>query len=213
MRHRCDYSPGASAARHPANFDNGLFCIRPLISDPGSGMLSRFAKFLLVASSLAPVLITWAFADWRQYGFAPRQASAVILAIGLAVICRLILIEAHRRFGPARFTATELRTADSDMVGFVVAYLLPLVGVATGDLDYALLLFVMALIGLIVWSANAYSVNPLLALFGFHFYEVSNADGVSFLFLSKRDLRSTREISTVVQLTRYVLLDSELSRG
>ncbi len=176
-------------------------------------MLNRFAKLLLVGTSLAPILLTWAFADWRVNGPSPRQGTAVSIAVLLAILCGLVVAGAARTLGDMRFTAASVKTADSEVVGFIVAYLLPLVSSSGREFDPLLLAFVTFLLALIVWSTNAYSVNPLLSLFGYHFYEISNVDGVSFLFLSRRELRSVRDIGQVKQLTRYVLLDGGKDDG
>lgn len=170
-------------------------------------MLSRFAKLLLVATSLAPILVTWAFADWREHGASIAQLSAVVVALLLVVLCALLIRGARRLLGEIQFAASAIKTADSEVVGFIVAYLLPLVSAGSGRFDPILLVFIMLLLGLIVWSSNAYSVNPLLSLFGYHFYEVTNTDGVTFLFLARRELQSVNDVTSVKQLSRYVLLD------
>lgn len=172
-------------------------------------MLSRFAKVLLVSSSVAPVLLTWAFADYRRIGSDERQAAAVGIALGLVLLCVLVLTGSRKMLPHVSFNAVSLKTADTEVVGFIVAYLLPLVTTGTDQLDYVVLIFITALLGLIVWSTNAYSVNPLLSLMGYHFYELSNSRGVTYLFLSKRDLHNCDDITNVVQLARYVLLDTE----
>lgn len=106
-------------------------------------------------------------------------------------------------------TITAVRSADTEVVGFMVAYLLPLVTAATSDFDLWVLAFVALLISAVVWSTNAYSVNPLLSALGFHFYEVESSDCVTFLLLSNRELTRKADISSVQQLTRYVLLDTK----
>lgn len=172
-------------------------------------MLSRLAKLLLVSSSVAPVLLTWAFADYRRIGPDVRQLTAIVVAVGFVVLCALVLRASDKMLPRVTFKALSLKTADAEVVGFIVAYLLPLVTTGTDELDYVVLIFITGLLGLIVWSTNAYSVNPLLSLMGFHFYELSNSRGVSYLFLSRRDLHNCDEITQVVQLARYVLLDTQ----
>lgn len=170
-------------------------------------MLNRFAKLLLVATSLAPILFTWAFASWRNQGFSVIQASLVAMALLLAALAALIIWFASDQIDAISFSASTLKTADTEVLGFIVAYLLPLVSIRVGDFDLVLLGFVGILLGLVVWNTNTYSVNPLLSLLGYHFYEVSNTDGVTFLLVSRRDLRRVADIKRVRPLTRYVLLD------
>lgn len=172
-------------------------------------MLNKLAKFMLVGTSLAPILVTWAFADWRSRGWSPIQLTLILVAALLAVLAALLIKAASDQIAPISFSATSLRTADTEVLGFIVAYLLPLVSTRVGDFDLVLLAFVAGLLGLVVWNTNTYTVNPMLSLFGYNFYEVANEDGVSFLFVSRRDLRRVADVSSVRQLTRYVLLDGE----
>ncbi len=176
-------------------------------------MLSRIAKLLLVSTSLAPILVTWAFADWRVRGPALAQLGACLSAGGLLLLCALILRGSETSIAAVSFEAASVRTADTEVVGFLLAYLLPLISLGTATVDMSVLVFVAVLLALVIWSANAYTVNPLLALLGYHYYEVSNADGVSFLLISRRDLRRVADVKAVRQLTRYVLLDKEFHDG
>lgn len=171
--------------------------------------MNRFAKLLLVCTSLAPILLTWAFADWRTQGYHIVQASLVATAVLLVALAYLLIRLASAQIDAISFSAGSLKTADTEVLGFIVAYLLPLVSIRVGDFDLVLLGFVGLLLGLVVWNTNTYSVNPLLSLLGYHFYEISNEDGVSFLFVSRRDLRRVADITKVRPLTRYVLLDGE----
>jgi len=172
-------------------------------------MLNQVAKLLLVSTSLAPILITWAFADWRSRGWHSSQAMLLFVAATLAVCAMVIMRAASSRIDAISFRATSLKTADTEVFGFIVAYLHPLVSVRVGDFDIVLMAFVGLLLGLVVWNTNTYSVNPLLGLVGYHFYEVANSDGVTFLFVSRRDLRRVADVSSVRPLARYVLLDGE----
>lgn len=171
-------------------------------------MLSRFAKSLLVGSAAAPILLAWAFADWHRGGAALRQLVAVVVAVGLAALCALVLIGAKRYLPRVTYNATTLKTADVEVVGFLVAYMLPLVATGTDEFDYVVLGFVMVMVGVIVWATNAYAVNPLLSAVGYHFYETTSSGGVTSLLISRRTLHNCSEVSRVVQVTRYVVLDA-----
>jgi|GEM_PF-412204 len=170
-------------------------------------MLGRIAKFLLVLTAVAPIGLTWAFADWRAHGFRQQQLTAGLVAVLLAVLCVLLIVAAHRQLPVSPFTAASVKHNDSEVVGFLVAYLLPLVSTNTGEFDYAVLAFVSGLLGIVVATSESYSFNPLLTLFGFHFYEVESSDGVAYMLITRRHVRRCKDIETVAELTRSVLLD------
>jgi hypothetical protein len=64
----------------------------------------------------------------------------------------------------------------------------------------AMLLFVL-------WSTHALQVNPVLGLFGFHFYEIESIDGVTYLLISRRKISNVMSVRQVVQLSEYGLLE------
>lgn len=170
-------------------------------------MLGRLVKFLLVLTAVAPIMLTWAFAHWRAHGVRGEQAAAIVIAGLLAVLCALIILGAEQQLPRHSFQAASLKHSDSEVVGFLVAYLLPLVSTRAGDFDYAILAFVSLLLAAVVWASESYSFNPLLTLLGFHFYEVENTDGVSYMLITKRDIRRCRDIDAIAELSRSVLLD------
>lgn len=170
-------------------------------------MLGYLAKGLLVGTSLAPILITWAYADYLNAGFQGRQVAFLVATLGCVILCALILGEARKRLPRSSIEVVSVRPADTEVVGFVIAYLFPLAFATADTLDTRLLVFVVLLIAFIVWTTNAFNFNPLMTALRYHFYEVEAANRVTYLVLSKSDIVRTRDVSRVAQLTNYVLLD------
>ncbi len=50
--------------------------------------------------------------------------------------------------------------------------------------------------------------NPVLGIFGFHFYEVETADGITYLLISRRRIGSVKSIQKVVQLGEFGILEA-----
>ncbi len=65
------------------------------------------------------------------------------------------------------------------------------------------------MIFLAVYHTNAFTFNPLLASFGYHFFEVENEDGMKYLLVTKRVVREQKFHPWVVQLSDYVFLEGE----
>ena len=170
-------------------------------------MFSKSAKLALVAASFAPVLLTlgWIrFVDGRIW----PDAISYFVAAGLTVgLCLLLIGAARSQLEVIPFNPTSISTADAEIVGFVLAYLLPFVDAAGMSVKPSVFWFVMALLGLVVWSTNSYHVNPVLGLLGFHFYEVTTEGDVTFVLVTRRNLRDSGEITSVVQLTEYMVLE------
>lgn len=164
----------------------------------------RFApKLLLVLTAFAPVMLTFAAVYW----FDNKKILALALisvAVLLVLTCTKVIKLSASQLATNPVTIKTIKPADKEIVGFVLAYLLPL---ARGSqFDGVPIFIVLGVFLLVVMTSNAYHTNPLLGLIGYHFYEVT-IDDVGYTLLSKRNLHNTKAIKTVVSLTDYMLLD------
>jgi predicted small integral membrane protein len=169
-------------------------------------MFSKSAKLALVATSFAPVLLTigWIRLVDEKIWPAISYFAAAVLTVGL---CLLLISAARSQLEVIPFHPTSTSTADAEVVGFVLAYLLPFVDASGVSVKPSVFWFVMALLGLVVWSTNSYHVNPVLGLLGFHFYEVTTEGDITFVLITRRNLRDSGKIKNVVQLTEYMVLE------
>ena len=170
-------------------------------------MLGSVAKVLLVSTAFAPVLLTLAFVRYVQGQVDTRTIVYIALAAALTIACILVLEAAQRGLQVIPFSIDSIRTADKEIVAFVLSYLLPLAKLAPTAVDWRVNLFVLGLLIVIVLTTHSYHFNPLLGLLGYHFYEVSTADKVAFILITKQDMRNKAQISMVVQLTDHIVLE------
>lgn len=173
-------------------------------------MLSGLTKFLLVATSIAPILLTFAFVElWAQ-----NWLKAIALAVTawlLAKICTLILKRASSTLPSESVSFSNVKPADREITGFVIAYLLPLAKVGGTTYNLPFLSVVLVIFFLVVLTSNAYHMNPLVGLLGYHFYEVT-ADGVSYVLISTNSLHHIRGKHEVVTIADYMLLEATPAR-
>lgn len=181
-------------------------------------MLSRIAKALLVATSLAPVLLGYGVVALGEDIVAPNEGQPWItawhwfaMALGLGVVAYLIPKIALSRIQPQPMHLKGVKDADKEILTFLIAYLLPFVGRTTLNANpYSWTgLYVFGLIFLAVYHTNAFTFNPLLAFFGYHFYEVETQVGMKYLLVSKRIIRQQDIRPWVVPLSDYVYLEGE----
>lgn len=166
-------------------------------------MLRFLPKLLLVATAFAPVMVTSAVVFWfeNNRGLALCLLGSAALAV---IVCVTVIMAAARQLAKNAVAIKTIKPADKEIVGFVLAYLLPL---ARGSqFDGFPMFVVLGVFFLVVMTSNAYHTNPLLGLIGYHFYEVTIED-VGYTLLSRRNLHNTKAIKTVVSLTDYMLLD------
>ncbi|MFZ5894960.1 MAG: hypothetical protein ACOY0T_28125 [Myxococcota bacterium] len=166
-------------------------------------MLSRLAHVLLVATSLAPVLVIFGVSKAQhspKLGFACAVASLL-----LALICHVVLWVAKRHGEVERVHVARSKSVDKEAVLFVVSYALPLV-VPEHKLGsgWALGAFV-GIVFVVLLQLQVAHVNPLLAIFGYHFFEVSPPTGETAILVTRGN--PSANATRVVKLSDQIWLD------
>jgi hypothetical protein len=103
---------------------------------------------------------------------------------------------------------SSVKTADREIGGFILVYLLPLINESTLKIDCTILIFVMCLFFIVVLKSNAYHFNPLLGFLGYHFYEITVVGEVSYVLISKKTVRNCKNIKEVVHISEYMILEA-----
>ncbi len=170
-------------------------------------ILNKLAKASLVTTSFAPVLITYAFVLWIDNESLFRILIILAISLLLVILCVSVLSIAKKQLQIIDFPVNSIKTADGEVLGYLVAYLIPFATLASDQINESVLLFIFGLFILVLWSTNSYHINPLLTLFNYHFYEVTTLNNITYLLITKRDLRNTSSVKRVVQLTEYMVFD------
>lgn len=171
-------------------------------------MLNTLAKFLLVSTSLAPVLGAVAVNQIAQNEHWTRWAGWLIAALLLVVLCWAMLRYAAENAQKHAFRIKEFERNDQEVLAFLLAYLLPFVSAEnmafTGE--WLTGAYILGIIFLVIAHAGAFHFNPVMGLLGYHFYAVKNGDGVSHLLISKAELRRPGSDVQTVRLAHHIYL-------
>lgn len=163
-------------------------------------MLNKFAKLLLVLTSLAPIALTIGVNRWSQH--ADWVSGTIFVGVGfvLVALCLGILSYAKHNGQTQRVHIASFERDNRSVIDFLVVYLLPLIN--TKDIGYdgdiVTSAFVVALIVIVFMHKGAFEFNPVLGLCGYHFYTVQIDDGFSSVLISCKELpRRKTELQTV----------------
>ena len=169
-------------------------------------MLNWLAKLLLTSTAIAPVLITYA---WVAYQANETWQAAFLLGACLLLIfiCILMLRYSKKHLERVKFSATTVEAADRENMGFLLLYLLPLFTAQFTALNWQVWVPAIITFAEVVATGYSYHFNPLLGLMGWHFYKVSTKEGVTYVLVTKRQLRNATETIEVGQLTEYIVID------
>nr|WP_281721015.1 hypothetical protein [Nitrosomonas nitrosa] len=169
-------------------------------------MLNTLAKLMLTGTALAPVALVYA---WVMYtdGYAITAFGLVIIAAVLIVLMMQLLKYCRKHLERSKFKVTSIEAADREYITFILLYLSPLFTAEFGDLNWNILIPTLIIFLLVIGTGYGYHFNPLLGLLGWHFYKVSTEEGVSYVLITKKELRSAKQCLTVGQLTEYIVID------
>lgn len=166
-------------------------------------MFSKFLrKSLLSIASLSPVFLTFWFNEFSK-NWDLREGYFYLIGFVIIVFISFFtfrLAESKLEILPIKIETVQ--NSDNEVISYIFAYILPLLG-----FDVKLTLFILCLFLLIVFTTNIYHFNPVVGLFGYHYYTVTIEGGISFILISKKTLMNAKEIKNVVQLDDYTLLE------
>ncbi len=163
-------------------------------------MYNKFAKLLLVSTSLAPILgaiaVNKIATDKPWTSWLPWLSVAVLLVL----ICWLLLVLAARTAQKHSFSISAFEQNDKEVVAFLLAYLLPFISKDNLGFDGQWLTgtYILVMIFVVIAHTGTLHFNPVMGLLGYHFYGVKNEEGVSYLLISKSELyRPGKQVQAV----------------
>lgn len=171
-------------------------------------MLSRLAKLMLTGTSLAPIALVYA---WVLYSSGQTKFALVLVGIAIALVALMVALLRYCRthLERSKFKVTSIEAADREYITFILLYLSPLFTAQLGDLNWNILVPTMIVFVLVISTGYGYHFNPLLGLLGWHFYKVGTEEGVAYVLITKKELRTAKQCLTVGQLTEYIVIDLE----
>jgi hypothetical protein len=163
------------------------------------------ARILLTLTALAPVLFTYAWVSWATD---KNLAKLLILAgILLVIFCMQLIARAKSSLEEVGVEITGAEAADRENIAFLLLYISPLFSDAVTDLQWNVFVPAIVIFGFVVSTGYNYHFSPLLGMLGWHAYKVSTKEGITYVMLTKRELRTAMGKVKVRQLTEYVLIE------
>jgi hypothetical protein len=171
-------------------------------------MFSKPIKYLLVATSIAPIVfVYWLVGILRTGVYSKNYFLLIILAVLLAT-CKYLLSTAKTKLEIRPINIKSVKSADHNIISFLFLYLLPIFDFVKKD-DYYIWAFIIIIFFVVIINTNTYHFNPLLSLvFGYKFYEVATKGEITYILITKRQLINTEDVNRYIQITPYVILDA-----
>lgn len=171
-------------------------------------MLGRFIRVLFALTAIAPLSISFAYvyAEKNNYQYAAIAALSCLL---LGAVSLWIIEKSSSWLEHMPIQIQKAKSADKEVIGFFVAYAIPLVFRGQDAPSFDTWLVAGAMLLFVLWSTHTLQVNPILGIFDFHFYEVETKDGITYLMITRKKISHVRSVEAVVQISEYGILEAK----
>ncbi|AZE19449.1 hypothetical protein C4K09_5014 [Pseudomonas chlororaphis subsp. aureofaciens] len=174
----------------------------------GLNMLSVLMKFALVLTTIAPIGLTLSFLLYQSSHETIWSIIVLFLSLSLCAICHQIIIFSAKKLNKTTIAAASLKPADKEISGYFVAYMLPILGGGKYFLDPATFAFFSFMFFIFIWVSKSFYANPVLAVFGYKFYEIQLTNGANLLLITKRNINKPADIGKINYITSHTVLDA-----
>lgn len=173
-------------------------------------MLSCFAKWCFTATAVAPALGAASIIALSSYKSWPICIGFAVAALLSVVITFLLMAFVKKQVQQSHLVVDSVDQADQKVLEFLLAYLLPVFSATsltsvTGSL--ALTIYSLVIVFLTVAHGNILQFNPVLAMFGYHFYEVRSEKGIAYLLITRRKIHKAKHALVCKHITDFIVLD------
>ena len=172
-------------------------------------------------TSLSPVLIiiyiigltdNWSYEKLKNlnsiYELFLKDWHFLTILIILFFICTKLINFSKKNLEKFKINIASIKTANKDTLSFLFAYLLPLVIRPSSGINTGMLIIFFLTFSLIAYSSHSYHFNPLFGIIGYRCYEVTEENGMCYTILTKKDIKSCKDIKSIVHITDYMVLES-----
>jgi len=172
-------------------------------------MISKFLEHVFVLTSISPVFLAIWLGEFVKTGNYENGLFWLILFIVLIPISWGIIKFSEKKIEILPIKVKSVAPADREVAAFLIAYILPMLNIV--NLNIWTIIFIVGLLYIAILTTSNYHFNPILSLFfGYHYYEVeieeNNGEKTTYILMTKKTIRSSRDVKKVVQVSDYMLM-------
>ena len=168
--------------------------------------MGPLTKFFLVATAFAPVLLVYGGVLCLQ-GEHLQAGWFFVASVLLVFVCAMLVNFSKTRLREIEYTTKTVESADGEVSGFLLIYLLPLITRNLADYNWIAWGIVALLFCVVFARSFGFHFNPLLVLLGYHFYRVTEDSGLPHVLVTKRRIFRTGETLRVTRPSEYMLIE------
>lgn len=187
--------------------------------------LNNVSKFVYYLIFFSPIIILGLsyyltkICDWvYQYKIYVFLILFIVVLLGTKIIIEAFINKVIDRLKAQSIPIQieEIEIYDSKSICTFFSYVIPIVSLLLDIFDKKIfninplegVLVYCVLFSIFLRMHNNIQPNPMLVFCGYHFYKIKIKDGVrGYLLMSKKDIRSIDELTTVHQCFSYACID------
>ncbi|MDF3124665.1 hypothetical protein [Rheinheimera sp. 1928-s] len=169
--------------------------------------MRNWLKTILFVSSFSPTLFV--IAGVRFYSTCKIDLLAiqlVTISIIGTILPLLIIALLKKESEIYKFKAKKVESADYFLLVFVASYSAPIV-MKLAEINAEATTAIISLIFIVSWFISNIPSHPLLYLLKYRFYKVESDDGMVFVLITKRQIRSPSNITSVIRISNGMLME------
>lgn len=169
--------------------------------------MRNWLKTLLFVSSFSPTLLVLAGVRYYSVGaFDSLVVQLSVISMAGILLPFLILALVKKEAQRESFSAKKVESADYYLLVFLASYASPVV-MKIAEINFFMAVMTISLIFVVAWFVSNIPSHPILYLFKFRFYKIESNDGMVYTLITKRVIRSPRDITRVMKLSSTMIME------
>lgn len=170
-------------------------------------------RIVYYASCAAPISITFSIVWCIQEQAYLVPAIMSLIGIFILLIFKKSFSYAVKSVQITTVTVSEVIPKDGWVLAYIISYLFPFASFIIKDVDYLLLGMLSVLFVIVAGCTHSATPNPILWVFGYHFYELKSEHGMSgYIYACKGKLCTPKDIKTAKRYFDLLLIDNKSGR-
>ncbi len=169
-------------------------------------MLNFFGRAIYNITIFFPAYLAFAFVGYKEEDKIILYIAIVLLFISILFFIFLFCY-AKNKSERINFKFISAENIDIENLKIGLLCFIPLIDIGIVDINITIFIFFIFTIVIILACIPNFPYHPLFFLFRFHFYKVTNDEGISYVLVTKKLLKNTDKSLTVIELNKYTRLD------
>ncbi|WP_411960335.1 hypothetical protein ACK3BE_01410 [Pseudomonas mandelii] len=169
--------------------------------------MRNWLKTVLFVSSYSPALLVLGGVRWYSIGEIDALVVQLVIISILGVVLPLLILALLRAEAESiNFKAKKVESTDYFLLVFVASYLAP-IAMKVAEVNFEMIFLFVCVVFVLGWLVSNIPCHPVLYLFKFRFYKIESDDGMVYTLITRRQIRSPKNIKSVKKISSGMLME------